>query len=44
MAGSVELEIPQFCIDMVTRCLRNGEDSVVQHYAVKAIENVRSVS
>jgi serine/threonine-protein kinase ULK4 len=25
---------------IITKCLREGEDSIVQHYAAKTIENV----
>jgi hypothetical protein len=32
--------VPRFTLNMLIRCLREGEDDVVQHYAAKTIENV----
>ena len=33
-------EVPGTVLSQVVRCLRQGEDEVVQHYAIKAIENI----
>ncbi|XP_038077861.1 serine/threonine-protein kinase ULK4-like [Patiria miniata] len=34
--------VPAITYTMLTRCIREGEDSIVQHYAAKSIENVCS--
>ena len=35
-------EVPGTVLSQVVRCLRQGEDEVVQHYALKSIENIAS--
>ena len=32
--------VTKFTITQLVRCLRAGEDEIVQHYAAKTIENV----
>ena len=36
--------IPSISFTMVTRCLREGEESVTQHYAAKIIENIAATT
>jgi serine/threonine-protein kinase ULK4 len=43
--GSVgSWNIPSTTYTIITRCLRDGEDAVVNHYAAKTVENVVTTS